>query len=186
MWFSMWFLLTIVTFGIVGPFMINRLVKRRNGHFERMAELQELVMNQIGNIQKKGILDVNGTPTLPKHQATVRLRNATALSLSSILLLPTIYVLYLLTKDLQAHEQSERKFFSEITLVLPNFYTRLPADDSKINRRPWTKYFLLMVATLGFASVYWLYRIFNDYNSHFKMEWKTEDNLLTFLKNASS
>jgi hypothetical protein len=32
------------------------------------------------------------------------------------------------------------------------------------------------------AAAYWLYRIFNDYNNHFKMQWLIEDELLRFLK----
>jgi len=44
------------------------------------------------------------------------------------------------------------------------------------------KYLALSVVTFGLAAAYWLYRIFNDYNSHFKMQWKNEDELLSFLK----
>jgi hypothetical protein len=34
--------------------------------------------------------------------------------------------------------------------------------------------------------VYWLYRIFNDYNQHFKRQWKLEDDLLRFFKSVNN
>ena len=43
------------------------------------------------------------------------------------------------------------------------------------------KYIGLSVVSCGLAVAYWLYRIFNDYNSHFKMQWKNEDELLNSL-----
>ena len=184
MWFSMWFLLTIVTFGAVGPFMIYYLIKRRNSHFERLAKLQELVLDPLGDVSSESGQSLHAhTSNSPEHKATVRLRNALAWALLSILIFPLIYILYFLTKDLQAHEESEHSFFVEILSRFPSFDTSLPGGTFEINRRPWIKYFLLVGVTLGFASVYWLYRIFNDYNYHFKMEWKIEDNLLSCLRN---
>jgi len=44
------------------------------------------------------------------------------------------------------------------------------------------KYVGLSVVTCGLMGAYWLYRIFNDYNSHFKMQWQNEDALLSFLE----
>ena len=44
------------------------------------------------------------------------------------------------------------------------------------------KYIIFSILTLGLASIYWLYEIFNDYNNHFKMQWIIEDQLYKFLK----
>ena len=183
MWFSMWFLLTIVTFGAVGSFMMYYLVKRRNGHFERTAELQKLILEQPRKVpSEKGPGLHAGSSEFPK--LTVRSRNALAWAILSLLIFPTMYILYFLTKDLQEHKESEHSLFAGIILMFPNFNMNLPMDNFEISKSTWRTYLILTVLTLGFMSVYWLYRIFNDYNYHFKMQWKLEDYLLMRLRNA--
>jgi hypothetical protein len=47
---------------------------------------------------------------------------------------------------------------------------------------PREKFLALSVVTCGLAGFYWVYRIFNEYNSHFRMQWMLEDTLLSFLE----
>jgi hypothetical protein len=112
-------------------------------------------------------------------------KNALTWALLSFLIFPLIYVLYFLTRDLQKHKRREHSFFTKTFLLIPSFKLDLPLDKPEIDE-PWTKYLQLTGLTLGFASIYWLYKIFNDYNYHFKMQWKTEEDLLKFLKDNSS
>lgn len=186
MWFSMWFLLTIVTFGAVGPVMMYYLVKRRNDHFERIAELQDLIPFQPQEVSSGKSLGLNTVPSeVPEYKDTVRSRNAFAWAILSLLIFPTLYVLYFLTKDLQEHKESEHSLFAGIALSFPNFNTGPQMGTHVMSKSPWRTYLILTVLTLGFMSPYWFYRIFNDYNYHFKMQWKIEDQLLLCLKNAS-
>jgi len=187
MWFSMWFLLTIVTFGAVGPFMMYHLIKRRNDHLKRLAKLHELVLDQLRGVPSESCASLHaGESNFPENRDTVALRNAPAWALLYLLIFPAIYSLYFLTKDLQAHNESECSFFAEIASLVPSFNLNLPSDKFGSAKKPWRKYLTLTVITLGLASVYWLYRVFNDYNYHFKIQWKIEDNLLLCLKNLCS
>ena len=50
-WFSMWFLSAIVTFGVAFFPMFYRVVEGRNRHFSREADLEEQV---TGYLKSKG------------------------------------------------------------------------------------------------------------------------------------
>ena len=52
MWFSMWFLLTVVTFGAVGPLMMYHLIRRRNDHLKRIAKLNDANLTNFVSIYK--------------------------------------------------------------------------------------------------------------------------------------
>jgi hypothetical protein len=43
-WFSMWFLVSIITFGLALLPMIYYLVERRNRHFRHQKELEDLIL----------------------------------------------------------------------------------------------------------------------------------------------
>jgi len=168
MWFSMWAVLSVASFGIVWFPMIYYLIKRRNAHFSRQEKLETLILSKLGKTQS------------PEKSAC---RNAAAWTLLSLLIVPAFYVFYFLKSDLQKHEEHEHDFLAEtialakdsgVTLNIQGFVTT-PSF-------PLGKYLVLSVVTFGLAAAYWLYRIFNDYNNHFKMQWIIEDELLSFLK----
>ena len=181
----MWFLLTIATFGAVGPIMVYYSVKRRNDHLERVAELQNLILNQPRKFSSEKDPGFHAHPSeYIEDKDAVRSRNAFAWSILSLLIFPTVYVLYFLTKDLQEHEEREHSLLAGIALRFPNFNMNHHSGSLGIKKSPLRTYLILTVLTLGIMSVYWLYRIFNDYNSHFKMQWKIEDQLLLCLRNG--
>ena len=180
MWFSWWAVLTVASFGIAWFPMIYYLIKRRNAHFSRQQKLEELILKKlkIGN-KKKAEED----PTEQHAQASQR--SPTILAALTVLIVPGFYVFYFLKNDLQQHEEHEHEFLSEVikltedSKVKPNIqgFVTSPGFSMK-------KYVGLSVVTCGLAAAYWLYRIFNDYNSHFKMQWIIEDELLRFLKES--
>jgi hypothetical protein len=183
MWFSMWFLLSVASFGIAWFPMIYFLIKRRNAHFLRQETLENLVLSSLGRNRKEGprrqnsshVSAENDNPTLP--------RNAQTWALSTLLVFPTFYVLYFLEKDLQKHEEHEHTFLKETVSLTHELELGINPDDFLTTEKlALDKYLVLNIATCGFAAIYWLYRIFNDYNRHFKRQGKLEDELLKFFK----
>jgi hypothetical protein len=175
MWFSMWAVLSVASFGIAWFPMINSLIKRRNDHFLRQKNLEELILKKIGILNSEKNLDL--------IKNSVRSRNEKILTISTILLIPSFYIFYFLKKDLIDHELHESIFLTEINNFAKNLGKPLNIQSyATASHFAPDKYILINILTLGLASIYWLYGIFNDYNNHFKMQWIIEDQLFKFLK----
>jgi len=173
MWFSMWAILSVASFGIAWVPMIYYLIKRRNAHFSRQEKLETLILSKL----KKSPSDSSKTEN---HGSS---RNAKAWTLSTLLILPAFYVFYFLKSDLRKHEEHEHDFLVEVIALAKDSEVPLNIHGfSTTPSFPLDKYLVLSAVTFGLAAAYWLYRIFNDYNSHFRMQWKNEDELLNFLK----
>ena len=179
MWFSMWAVLSVASFGIAWFPMIYYLIKRRNTHFARQEKLETLILSKLKKTggPEKPPLDSSQTKNHPSS------RNAAAWTLATLLIFPAFYVFYFLKSDLRKHEEHEHDFLAEVIELTKGSDVPLNIHGfSTTPSFPLDKYLALSVVTCGLAAAYWLYRIFNDYNSHFKMQWKNEDELLTFLK----
>jgi preprotein translocase subunit YajC len=179
MWFSMWIILSVASFGISWFPMIYYLIKRRNAHFQRQEKLQTLILRRL----RKATASEKSPSTSEKIENLVSNRNALGWTLLSFLLVPSFYVFYFLKSDLAKHEQQEHDFLGEVIALAKDSGEPLNIQGFTATKSfPTGKYLALSVVTLGLAAAYWIYRIFNDYNSHFKMQWKIEDELLRFLK----
>jgi hypothetical protein len=179
MWFSMWAVLSVASFGIAWFPMIYYLIKRRNAHFSRQEKLETLILSKLRKTEspEKSPLDSSKT----KNQGSSR--NAKAWTLSTLLILPAFYIFYFLKSDLRKHEEHEHDFLVEVIALAKDSGVPLNIHGFTATPSfPLDKYLVLSVVTFGLAAAYWLYRIFNDYNNHFKMQWKNEDELLSFLK----
>jgi len=179
MWFSMWAVLSVASFGIAWFPMIYYLIKRRNAHFSRQEKLETLILSKLRKTEspEKSQLDSSKT----KNQGSSR--NAKAWTLSTLLIFPAFYVFYFLKSDLRKHEDHEHDFLVEVIALAKDSGVTLNIHGFTATPSfPLDKYLVLSVVTFGLAAAYWLYRIFNDYNNHFKMQWKNEDELLSFLK----
>jgi len=179
MWFSMWAVLSVASFGIAWFPMIYYLIKRRNAHFSRQEKLETLILSKLKKTQspEKPPLDS------PKTKNQGPSRNAHAWTLSTLLIIPAFYIFYFLKSDLRKHEDHEHDFLVEVIELSKDSGVPLNIHGfSATPSFPLDKYLVLNIVTFGLAAAYWLYRIFNDYNSHFKMQWKNEDELLSFLK----
>jgi hypothetical protein len=176
MWFSMWIILSIASFGIAWFPMTYYLIKRRNAHFQRQEKLESLILNKLKGNGKKA-------SSSSKKQNLVPSRNARAWAVLSLLVVPAFYVFYFLKSDLEKHVTHEHDFFAEMLEYAMESGVTLNIHGFMASKKfALGKYVVLSGATLGLAAAYWLYRIFNDYNNHFKMQWKIEDELLSFLK----
>ena len=153
-WFSMWFLAAIVTFGVAFFPMFYRLVEGRNRHFQREAELENQVAAYLRSQGKE-------PPATSEHFTE---RNAKAWAVSIVLVIPAFVIIYLLSKDLQVHERNQEKF-------LANAFSERMFMTQTI---PIKTYVLITIVTLGVGGVYWLYKVVNLYNAHFKAQLQVE------------
>ncbi len=153
MWFSMWFLASVASFGIACFPMFYLMIKRRNKHFQEHIENGK--KNKLNVIKKKRdnvVLDL-----IPE-------RNAKLWTLSLLLVFPVFIITYLLTKDLIVHEKQQQKNYSKI----------FPKKQFMTQKISLKKYSLLTLLTMGIGVIYWLYRTLNMYNVHFIEQEKIE------------
>lgn len=165
MWFSMWFLASIATFGLAFFPMFYYMIERRNKHFLRHGELEKRVLTFLKNEEK----DFQPTASfLPE-------RNAKLWTASIILILPVFVIAYFLSKDLLLHEKRQQEFLTSL----------FPERTYTPQNIPIGKYVLITIATLGVGIVYWLYKILNIYNNHFKEQQKIENEIFKLMEEKS-
>lgn len=165
MWFSMWFLLSIITFGLALFPMLYLLIDRRNKHFQRQKELENLVLSTLKN---RGM-------SLETETDTFYRRNALLWALSILLVVPIFLAAYSLSKDLLLHERKQTALFRKIF-----------PDDVIVEQKINLKFCItITLATLGVGMIYWFYKIFNAYNNHFKEQWRIEDKLVKLIERGN-
>ena len=153
-WFSMWFLGAIVTFGLAFFPMFHRLVDGRNRHLQKEAEIEQKLAEYMRSKGKEP-----PAPSQPFKQ-----RNAKLWAASIILIIPAFALLYLLSKDLAIHEKEQDTFLA----------AALPQRIFMPQTIPQTTYVLITILTLGVGGVYWLYKVVNLYNAHYKADLQVE------------
>lgn len=161
-WFSMWFLGAIVTFGVAFFPMFYRLVSGRNIHLQKQAEI-EAKMAEYLKIKGK---------QLPEPRSAPKNRNSKLWAASIILIIPAFILMYLLTRDLIAHEKEEDAYLQ----------VALPERVFMTQTIPQTTYVLITIVTLGVGGVYWLYKIVNLYNQHYKADLIVEKEINRILE----
>lgn len=169
----MWVVLSVASFGIAWFPMMYYMIKRRNTHFQRQQKLEALILTKL----KK----TNQEHSQPNISETKPL-NASTWTLLSLLIVPAFYIFYVLKRDLNKHEEHEHDFL--VKLIEYAKETGEPLNLHGFTVTPsfsLNKYVGLSIVSCGLAGVYWLFRIFNDYNSHFKMQWHNEEELLHLL-----
>jgi uncharacterized membrane protein len=154
MWFSMWFLGAIVTFGLAFFPMFYRLIEGRNRHFRREAELEKQIAAYLKSKGKE-------PPATSKQFSE---RNAKAWAASIVLIVPIFVILYLLSRDLAVHERNQD------TLLAAAFPQKIFMPQTI----PIKTYVLITIITLGVGAIYWLYKVVNLYNAHFKAQLQVE------------
>ena len=153
-WFSMWFLGAIVTFGIAFFPMFYRLVDGRNRHFRRETEFENRVSAYLKSKGKEP----------PAESECFADMNTKAWTASIILIMPVFAILYLLSRDLVVHEQTQDVFLAaalQERVFMP--------QTIKIKT-----YVVITLVTLGVGTVYWLYKVVNLYNAHYKAHLQVE------------
>ncbi len=161
-WFSMWFLGAVVTFGAAFFPMFYRLVEGRNRHFQKQAELEKQVVVYLKSVGKEP----------PSTNQSFKKRNAKIWAISIILIIPAFIIVYLLSKDLADHEQKEDAFFA----------SALPEKVFMPQTIPLTTYVAVTIATLGVGGIYWLYKLTNLYNAHYKAHLQLEKEISRLME----
>ena len=161
-WFSMWFLTSIATFGAAFFPMFYRLIENRNKHFRREADLER---------QIAAFLKAQGKE-MPAPAEGFREMNAKAWAAAIILVVPVFAIAYLLSVDLLVHEKHQEMFLA----------AAFPKRMFMPQTIPIKKYVLITIITLGVGIVYWLYKIVNMYNAHYKAQWKIEKEIIRLME----
>jgi uncharacterized membrane protein len=162
-WFSMWFLGAVVTFGVAFFPMFYRLVDGRNRHFQNEAAFEEKVATYL---QKQG----NEIPSKKTEQFEPM--NAKAWAASIILIVPIFIIVYLLSRDLIIHERSQDAFLT----------ASLPERVFMPQTIPIKTYVLITLVTLGVGVIYWLYKVVNLYNAHYKAHLQVEKEMVRLVE----
>ena len=161
-WFSMWFLGAIVTFGAAFFPMFYRLIEGRNRHLAHQAALEEQVAAHLKQVGKEQ----------PATSIGLKPMNSKAWAASIILIIPAFIVMYRLSKDLAAHERVEDAFLA----------SALPQRVFMPQTIPQTTYLLITIVTLGVGGVYWLYKVVNLYNAHYKADLQVQKEITNLME----
>jgi hypothetical protein len=161
-WFSMWFLGAIVTFGATFFPMFYRLIEGRNRHLANEAELEEQVATHLKQSGKE-------QPTTSLHSKPM---NSKAWAASIILIIPAFIIMHRLSKDLATHERDEDAFLA----------SALPQRVFMPQTIPQTTYLLITIVTLGVGGVYWLYKVVNLYNAHYKADLQVQKEIANLME----
>jgi hypothetical protein len=161
-WFSMWFLGSIATFGAAFFPMFYLLIEGRNRHLSREAELEKRIADFLRKQGKEPLATSEG----------FREMNAKAWAASIILVVPVFAITYLLSRDLLVHEEQQDRFLAEA----------FPERMFMPQTIPIRKYALITIVTLGVGIVYWLYKIVNMYNAHFNAHREVEKEIVKLME----
>jgi hypothetical protein len=164
LWFSMWFLASIATFGAAFFPMFYRLIENRNRHFQREAELEKQIASYL---RKKG-------KEPPAAADGFREVNAKAWAAAIILIIPAFVVTYFMSRDLLVHEKRQDMFLA----------AAFPKRMFMPQTIPIKKYALITIVTLGVGIIYWLYKVINQYNAHFKAQRQIEKEIAKLMEDT--
>jgi hypothetical protein len=160
-WFSMWFLGAIVTFGVAFFPMFYRLIEGRNRHFQSETEFDKQVAVYMKTQGKEP----------PVINEKIKVMNSKVWAASIILVVPVFIILYLLSKDLRIHESKEDAYLA----------AALPERVFMPQTIPIKTYAIITFVTLGVGAVYWLYKVVNLYNAHFKAHLQVEKEIVRLM-----
>jgi hypothetical protein len=161
-WFSMWFLGSIATFGAAFFPMFYRLIDGRNRHLRREADLEKQIAEFLKHQGKEP----------PALSAGFREMNAKAWAAAIILVVPVFVITYLLSRDLLVHEREQDRFLA----------AAFPERMFMPQTIPIRKYAVITIVTLGVGIVYWLYKIVNMYNAHFKAHREVDKEIVKLME----
>ena len=161
-WFSMWFLGAIVTFGVAFFPMFYRIVEGRNRHFRNEAEFDGQIAAYLKSQGKEP------TAASPRFKAM----NSKMWAASIILVVPVFIIVYLLSRDLLVHERNQDAY---LAAALPERVFMPQTIQIKT-------YAIITLITLGVGVVYWLYKVVNLYNAHFKAHLQVEKEMVRLME----
>ncbi|MHB1390203.1 MAG: DUF4234 domain-containing protein [Thermoleophilia bacterium] len=173
------FLLSIITCGIYGLYVIYKLLERRQQHFERMVtfryHLIQLIKEKAAAVGRTEEFAAQIAQLESLHiQMSNRDRSgekSPALWLVVMLVASVVefYIFYFLNDDFRAHESSEQLFMRQAgdTMQQLGMSNQPIVTNLTVPERNFTTFLILTVVTCGIYGVYWWYTVIVDGNSHF-------------------
>jgi len=195
--FPKWFILSLITLGIVGIYVLYKLIKRRNEHFKRQKRVMENIESIVKAVSEKRDSDI--TLDLAKMSRAIRdareeeTEKSAALwvILSFVTGIAGLYIYYFLMKDVYRHSRRQNDIIEGCTGALSTLGVSTTGISTasgyqyQVPKRSFALYIILTIITLGIFGIYWLYVIFKDWNEHFKTQWQLEDEILTSIKSLT-
>lgn len=171
-------LLSVVTFGIYGVFVLYKLLERREQHFERMVAFRQ---HLIGALRERAVATAGADSFATELaelegldlEATYRDRYGEKTPVLWLVLglltgVTNFYVYYFLNDDFRAHEDNERAFLFKAASLMEKLGLRWEAPSvAAVPERRFIKFLLLTLVTIGLYGIYWWYTLIIDPNRHF-------------------
>ncbi len=183
-------LLSIVTCGIYGFYIIYKLVQRRDEHFKRMAAVADAAVAQL-RAKAQGREELIGQELAQLEQVRMRMATMAAERGAAIWLLICIFtgigsliLYYLLMQDYVEHDAVEAQFFTLMSSALAKLGLAAQASQAvpSVPQREFVTFLLLSIVTCGIYGLYWMYVMIKDFNDHFMAQVPWEDFLYTALR----
>lgn len=172
--------------GIFWAYLLYRLVKRRNMHFQRQLFLYDDLIALAKDMgTKKGIdiaLPLNNLDRTSREAKFEETEKSAALwaILSFIFGIISFYVFYFLNKDFYRHERRQDIFTDDLAklLAMVGISLNLPRTSYPVPDRSFILYLVLTIVTGGLFAIYWVYTLLTDPNNHFQYQALIEDTVL--------
>jgi putative effector of murein hydrolase LrgA (UPF0299 family) len=183
-------LLSIITCGIYGLYILYKLVQRRDEHFQRMAAVADASIAQL-RVKAQGKEDQIAPELAQLEQIRMRMATMSAERGAVIWLLICIFtsivgyaiLYYLLMQDYVEHDEVEAQFFTIMSGALFKLGLTGQAGQAvpSVPHREYVTFLLLTIITCGIYGIYWMYVMIKDFNDHFLAQVPWEDFLVTTL-----
>jgi len=184
-------LLSIITCGIYGWYIIYKLVQRRDEHFRRMAAVADSSIAQL-KAKARGREDVIAGELSQLEQVRLQMATMSAERGAAIWLLIAIFTFgigymilyYLLMQDYVQHDAVEAQFFTLMSTAMAKVGLAGEAGQAvpTVPQRDFVTFLLLSIVTCGIYGIYWMYVMIKDFNDHFMAQVPWEDFLLNALR----
>ncbi|MBC7253666.1 MAG: DUF4234 domain-containing protein [Actinobacteria bacterium] len=182
-------LLSIVTCGIYGLYIVYKLVQRRDEHFRRMAGVADAVAALRAKAQGREELIAPELAQL--EQVRVQMAAMAAERGAAIWLLICMFtgigsliLYYLLMQDYVQHDLLEAQFFTLMSGALAKLGLASEAGQAvpSVPQRDFVTFLILTLVTCGIYGLYWMYVMIKDFNDHFMAQVPWEDFLVQALR----
>ncbi|MDY6795326.1 MAG: DUF4234 domain-containing protein [Actinomycetota bacterium] len=184
-------LLSIITCGIYGLYIVYKLVQRRDEHFKRMSGVADAAIAQL-RVKAQGREDVISAELSQLEQVRMQMATMAQERGAAIWLLIAIFVFwvgqfilyYVLMQDYIQHDAVEAQFFTLMSSALAKLGLAEQAAQAapSVPQREFATFLILTIVTCGIYGFYWMYVMIKDFNDHFMAQVSWEDFLLQALR----
>jgi len=180
----------MLVFALLYAILVYKLVSRQNEHLKREVVLRSAMINYLrekAREQYKDQIIAGQIATMESinQEASYKEQENSALLFTIFAFIPilNLYVLYVLTKYPFEHDSRWHAFTQQAQYALGQVGINIATPSWKtLPRRSFWLYFILSIVTLGLFGIYWLYKLIDDPNEHYKAQWQFEDQLMSQLR----